>query len=205
MGYHYFTSILSLVLPFFFYDNDIIQTTPISSLGSMPSSNKRTKSTAKSRSNGTKNQGNNTSSSVSIIQYPGHVGRGFGYGLYSVGKGFYDGLGQFVGGLKTGGSTVKGGVLQGTRNLKNKRVIRAPLRMVEGTGMGLANMASGTFSGLKTTADGFVEGGRSVVRGVTASPHARPKMGTPRKVTNSSPTKASPKRKTRSPRRSTKK
>ena len=170
---------------------------------SMPSSSKRTRSSTAKRSNGNKIQ-SNASSSVSLIQYPGHVGRGFGNGLYSVGKGFYDGLGKFVGGLKTGGSTVKGSVIQGTRNLKNRRVIRAPLRMVEGAGMGLTNVASGTFSGLKTTADGFVEGGRSVVRGVTASPHARSKIETPRKATKSSPMRATSKRKIYSPRRTKK-
>lgn len=183
----------------FFFCNNGIQPRFVSK-ENMPSQTKRTKSVAKKSTS--KNR-NDTSSSVSFVQYPGHVGRGFGYGLYSVGKGFYDGLDQFVGGFKTGGSRVKGGVVQGTLNMKNKRVIRGPLRMVEGVGMGVANVASGTFSGLKTTADGFVEGGRSVVRGVSASPHVHMKKEVAKKKMVKSPTKtSSPKKLTSSTRKS---
>lgn len=135
------------------------------------------------------NDASKSSSKMTLRKYPGHLTRGFGQGFYSVGKGFYDGLGEFVEGIKAGGTTVKGGVKNGVRNVKQKRVVRAPLRMVDGVGMGVANLASGTVRGIKTTAHGFVQGGRSVVRGVTGYPLPTMQL-TMEKKEKKSPTKA---------------
>lgn len=173
----------------------------------MPYSNQKSKSMTKKTSN---KKNTATSSSVSLKQYPGHVGRGFGYGLYTVGKGFYNGLGEFVNGAKTGGSTLSQGVRNGAQNVKSLRVVRGPLRMVGGLGMGVTNVASGTLTGLKTTANGFVSGSRHLIRGVTAAPHAPMKTGSPTKKTTSpqkkttSPKKAMTTKKSSSPRKSKK-